>query len=88
MHFFRVHIYTGRLSANEFKVELYANPLTGGGPAIESMSAYKDADPMGQQPFLGEVCACRSAGDYTARIVPYHVSAAVPLEAGQILWQR
>jgi starch phosphorylase len=88
MHFFQVQIYTGKLSANEFKVELYANPLKDGNPAIESMSAYKDADPMGQQTFLGEVGACRPASDYTARIVPCHVSAVVPLETGQILWQR
>ncbi len=88
MHFFRVQVYAGKLSANEFKVELYANPLKDGAAAIESMSAYKDADPMGQQTFLGEVCACRSASDYTARIVPWHVNASVPLEAEQILWQR
>jgi len=34
------------------------------------------------------VPASRSAGDYTPRLVPDHREAKVPLEAGQILWQR
>jgi len=35
-----------------------------------------------------KVSATRPAGDYTARIIPYHPNASVPLEAGQIIWQR
>jgi len=30
----------------------------------------------------------RPATDYTARIGPYHLSALVPLEASQIVWDR
>jgi hypothetical protein len=32
--------------------------------------------------------AARAAADYTPRLLPQHPTAAVPLEAGQILWQR
>jgi starch phosphorylase len=34
------------------------------------------------------VSATRPASDYTARIVPHHLNAFVPLEADQIVWQR
>ena len=30
----------------------------------------------------------RNAADFTARVVPDHPSASVPLEASQILWQK
>jgi starch phosphorylase len=88
MHFFRVQIYPGELSPCAFKVELYAGQIGEGVCAIQSMSAYKDADPLGPQTFLGEVSASRPATDYTPRIVPYHKNASVPLEASEILWQR
>jgi hypothetical protein len=32
--------------------------------------------------------ATRPAGDYTARVIPHRPGVAVPLESGQILWQR
>ena len=32
--------------------------------------------------------AARNAEDFTARVVPYHPGAPVPLEASQILWQK
>jgi hypothetical protein len=34
------------------------------------------------------VSATRPSSDYTPRIVPYHLNAVVPLEAGQIVWQH
>jgi len=38
--------------------------------------------------FETRVPAARPASDYTARLIPRHDSAAVPLEAPYILWQR
>jgi starch phosphorylase len=38
--------------------------------------------------YSARVPASRPAAEYTARIVPHHPEAAVPLEAAQILWQR
>jgi starch phosphorylase len=35
-----------------------------------------------------QVSATRLASDYTARIVPFHVNALVPLETDRIVWQR
>jgi starch phosphorylase len=88
LHFFQVQIYPGELAPDAFKVELYANPIKAGCSGIEPMSAYKEADALGRQTFLGQVCASRLATDYTPRIVPCHANASVPLESDQILWQR
>ena len=38
--------------------------------------------------YSASCAADRPATDYTARIVPMHVEATVPLELGQVLWQR
>ena len=38
--------------------------------------------------YSAQVSATRASSDYTARIIPYHANVSVPLETGQILWQR
>jgi glycogen phosphorylase len=89
LHHFRVQVLAGDLSPDDFRVELYANPLREGESAVQAMTATgKGADPQGIVTYSAEVAASRPAGDYTPRIVPYHPGASVPLEAGQILWQR
>jgi starch phosphorylase len=35
-----------------------------------------------------EVSAVRPANDYTARLIPHHNNASIPLEEAHILWQR
>ncbi len=86
---FTVHVYFGELDPNAVKVELYAEGVAGG----ESIHQEMQRD----QPLVGSVNgyayssvvpADRSANDYTPRIIPHKEGAAVPLEAGQILWQR
>jgi starch phosphorylase len=42
----------------------------------------------GVMTYSAQVPATRSASNYTARIIPRHSNASVPLEARQILWQR
>jgi starch phosphorylase len=42
----------------------------------------------GMLTYSAHVSATRPASDYTARIVSHHRNASVPLEAGQIVWQR
>jgi len=58
-------------------------PQSRGHPCVRTL-----ADPSGT--LLYSVCcpATRPADDYTARVVPAHAGALVPLEASQILWQR
>ncbi|HEU5340973.1 alpha-glucan family phosphorylase [Edaphobacter sp.] len=88
-HAFRVEVFQGDLKPNQFKVELYAEPLEEGGPELEVMTACKTCPaPAAALIYSAEVPATRPAVDYTPRIVPHHASASVPLEARQILWQR
>ena len=88
-HRFKVEIVPGGLHADQFQVELYAAQTNGSGSNPEVIPACEcSADPSGM--LLYSVCcpATRPPSDYTARVVPAHAGAFVPLEASQILWQR
>jgi starch phosphorylase len=86
----RVQVFPGSVDPDELRVELYAEPnQKSASVAVEVMTACKaSANPGGALLYSAEVPAGRPASDYTARIVPHHPSASVPLEAAQILWQR
>jgi starch phosphorylase len=89
LHVFRVQVLPGNLPLDDLKVELYANPLQVGDSVIETMTACDQCtDANGTVTYSAQVAATRAAGDYTPRIVPHHPGVSVPLEAGQILWQR
>jgi starch phosphorylase len=88
-HRFRVEVVSGGLHADQFRVELYASQVNSSGPNPEVIPACDcSVDPSGM--LLYSVCcpATRPASDYTARVVPAHAGALVPIEASQILWQR
>jgi starch phosphorylase len=88
-HFFQVQVSLGTLNPDQIKVELYANSVQGGKPAIEHMNAHEPrADAPGVFTYSAQVSATRASSDYTARITPHQTNASVPLEAGQILWQH
>ena len=88
-HFFQVEGSLGTLNPDQIKVELYANSVHGCKPAIESMTTPEpSADSQGVLTYSAQVSATRASSDYTARIIPHHANASVPLEAGQILWQH
>ena len=38
--------------------------------------------------YTAQIKSDRPAGDFTARLIPRHSAASIPLEAPQILWQR
>jgi starch phosphorylase len=88
-YFFQVDVFPGSLNSDQLKVELYADSIPGSEPSIESMTAAEPrADSSGWFVCSAQIPASRSASDYTARIIPHHPNASVPLEAGQIIWQR
>lgn len=88
-HFFRVEVILGGLDANEVIVELYADGRQQGGSVVELMTACKAcANSTGVTTYSARIAANRPAKQYTARMIPQHASASVPLEAAQILWQR
>jgi glycogen phosphorylase len=88
-HVFRVQVLPGDLPQDDFRVELFANVPGTGESAVQAMTATETVGAQkGVATYSGQVAANRPASDYTPRIVPYHADVSVPLEAGQILWQR
>ena len=88
-HWFYIAVVPGGLHPGQFRVELYAAPTGESGAKPEILPACKPlAGPSGT--ILYSICcpAKRPVDDYTARLIPSHGGASVPLEAGQILWQR
>jgi len=88
-HRFQVSVVPGGLHLHQLSVELYAGPTGETGAKPEILAACKfSEEPSGTLVYSVCCSAKRPASDYTARLVPSHASALVPLEAGQILWQR
>ena len=88
-HFFQVEVLPGNLDPDQLQVELYADSVQGGEPALEVMTAPGPrAVSHGVLTYSAQVSATHPASDYTARVISHHPNASVPLEAGQILWQR
>jgi starch phosphorylase len=88
-HFFQVKVYPGALNSDQLRVERYADSVQAGEPVLTVMTAHEPrAASSDELIYFAHVSATRPASDYTARIIPHHPSASVPLDAGQILWQR
>jgi starch phosphorylase len=87
-HHFQIEIIPGSLHIDQFRVELYAGPAaTATDPEVVAASK-SSAGQAGTCVYSFCVPSKRPAGDYTARLVPSHPAASVPLEAEQISWQR
>ena len=86
---FAVQVYLDDLDPDFVRVELYADesgdkppelhPMTRSEPLVGAIHGYL---------YTCEVTNKRPATDYTARIVPFHPKAMIPLEANQILWEH
>jgi len=88
-HIFEVHVRPNDLDPQAIRVELYADGINSGDPVREEMKcAGSLPDDTGGCVFRATVHTARPATDYTARIIPVHSGAAVPLESARILWQR
>jgi len=88
-HFFQVKVSPGALTQDQMQIELFADSVTGGKPALEVMTECEACtDLLGTFIYSAQVPATRPATDYTVRIIPHHPNASVPLEAGRILWQH
>jgi len=88
-HFFEADVASGSLSPDQFRVELYTDAFDEKGSSLEAMNASGPCkDTPGAFTYSAQVSATRLASDYTARIVPYHADAHVPIETNRIVWQR
>jgi starch phosphorylase len=89
LHFFQADVTPGSLTSDHLRVELYADSADGKSACFEIMNpSGPSPDTPGSYAYSTEVSATRPASDYTARIIPYHPNALVPLEECQIVWQR
>ena len=91
-HRFQLQVCLDELDPEAVQVELYAEAIDGaidGGEPVRHVMVRGEAL-VGQNAwrYLAAVPANRPAGDFTARIVPYHPEAFVPLEEAHILWYR
>jgi starch phosphorylase len=88
-HAFLVHVYLNDLDPEAVRVELYADGIPGGATVRQEMARLHQLVAAATG-YAYHAClpADRPASDYTARLIPRHDGASVPLEAPQILWQR
>jgi len=86
---FEARVFLGELDPDDVEVQVYAEPSGDRAVARHKMELSQPAKDPGQYGLYScKIPAQRPAGDYTARVVPSHSAASVPLEAPQILWQR
>jgi starch phosphorylase len=86
---FDIQVFLSGLDPQAVRVELYADGINSGDPVLQEMKcAGFLPDNTGGSVFHATVHTARPASDFTARIIPIHSGAAVPLESPQILWQR
>jgi len=86
---YEVQLYLGDISPDMIQVELFASGPDEGLLFRQPLDLLSpSAAGTGMTLYGGKAPGNRSAGDYTARVVPYLPGVAVPLEANQILWQR
>jgi starch phosphorylase len=88
-HRFQIRVNVGGLHPDQFRVELYASSTDATDSAPQIVAACSGSPELSGEVLFSACCvANRPATDYTARLVPSHEHAMLPLESGQILWQR
>jgi glycogen phosphorylase len=88
-HVFEAQVYLDDLDPEAVRVELYANGVNGAVlERVEMKRVRKLVGAINGYAYRAEVPATRPATDYTARLIPHHNNAAIPLEEAHILWQR
>lgn len=88
-HVFEIQLYLDDVDPDAVRVELYANGVDGAPSVRVAMQQVRQlVGAANGYAYHAAVPASRPATDYTARLIPFHDSLAVPLEDAHILWQR
>ena len=88
-HRFETQVYLDDLDPEAVRVELFAEGVGGGSGVKVAMQQVRQLLGVANgYAYHAEVPATRPATDYTARVIPHHVRASIPLEEAHILWQR
>ena len=85
---FEVEVQPNEMDPKAMRVQLYADAVDGGSPEIVEMESAPASGVSRVRVYRATVAGGRAAGDFTARVVPAHAGASVPLESSRILWQR
>jgi starch phosphorylase len=84
-----VVVHLGRLDPAAIRVQLFASPVEGEPPECVDVGAGAPLpEATGTVVFKTRFATMWPAEHYTARVVPYHPEASVPLEQWRILWHR
>ena len=86
-HHFEVEVHFGESNPNGYAIQLFANGLSGSGPAVQEMKKGKETPPF-YTLYTLDVAADRPIGDFAIRAIPRYPGVAVPLEEHRIFWQR
>ncbi len=84
---FRVPVYLGEIGGDDVRVTLYADAAGDGPPeSVPLARGAPIAGAAGGYAYTGQVVTRRPAADYTARAVPFHSDAHLPVELPLIRW--
>jgi starch phosphorylase len=84
-----VHVYLGEIDPHSVRVELYADPEHAEGPVVLQMApAESIPNVVNGSIYRVTIDTARPPGHFTARVVPYHPEARIPIECPLIAWQR
>jgi starch phosphorylase len=86
-HVFEVQVYLNELDRHLVQIELYAEPKGDSGAEVHVMEVPENVEKSNSYLYRASIPSLRPAEHYTPRIIPCFNGAAVPLEAGQILWR-
>jgi starch phosphorylase len=84
-----VPVYLSEIDRASVRVELFADPEDGGALFRQQMTPVEAiASVPNASIYRATIETGRPAEDFTARVVPYHSDAHVPIECPLIAWQR
>lgn len=88
-HHFEVQVYLDDIDSSTIQVQLFANALDADQPLRQTMQrGHELLGSRGGYVYTAAVAASRPASDYTPRVIAFKEGILVPLECGEILWQR
>jgi starch phosphorylase len=88
-HTFTIHLILQSIDPNAIQVELFANGVNDELPCIIKMMHREYIGGLNNEHIYSSIVSTnRAASDFTARVIPYFETVAVPLEINLILWEK
>lgn len=87
-HEIEVEVFLNGMDPNALRVQLYAAASVDENSVREMSRVGIAPDPSRPDVYRVTLAGARPPGEYTARVLPAHTAASVPLECARIAWQR